>query len=78
MTPSEFRERFQASDDRFQAAMLAAIRAHQEGVLIFLEADSQLHARVDDLTESVHELQRLILAQGVEIRALRDERRGNA
>jgi len=62
MSDSTFRERFQESNDRFQNAMVAAIREHQLGVAIFLEADTQLH-------ESVDELQRLILAQGVELRA---------
>lgn len=64
MTDSTFRERFLESNDRFQAAMLAAIRANQEGVLIFNETHTHLQ-------ESIEELQRLILAQGVELRALR-------
>jgi hypothetical protein len=62
MTDSTFRERFLESSDRFQAAMLAAIRAHQEGVLIFNETHTHLQ-------ESIDELQRLVLDQGVELRA---------
>jgi hypothetical protein len=71
MTDSTFRERFLESSDRFQAAMLAAIRANREGVLIVNETHAHLQ-------ESIDELQRLVLdqavglcAQGVELRALR-------
>jgi hypothetical protein len=67
MTSSEFRERFLDSNDRSEAAMLAAIRAHREGGLVFDEALT----RMDHLEESVDELKQLILAQGVELRALR-------
>jgi hypothetical protein len=69
MTDSTFRERLLESNDRFQAAMLAAIRANQEGVLIF----NQTHTH---LQETIDELQRLILAQGVELRALRAKLEG--
>ena len=64
MTDNTFRERFLDSNDRFQAAMLAAIKANQEGVLIFNETHTHLQ-------ESIEELQRLILEQGAELRALR-------
>jgi hypothetical protein len=62
MTDSTFRERFLESNDRFQATMVAAIRAHQEGVLICNETHTHLQ-------ESIDELQRLVLDQGVELRA---------
>jgi hypothetical protein len=81
MTDSTFRERFLESSDRFQAAMLAAIRAHQEGVLIFNETHTHLQESLDGLQESNDELKRLVLnqgfelrAQGVELRALREKR----
>jgi hypothetical protein len=64
MPDSAFRERFLESNDRFQAAMLAAIKAHHEGVVIFLETH-------DHLQESIDELKALVLDQGVELRALR-------
>ena len=51
MTSSEFRERFLDSNHRFEAAMLAAIRAHRAGGLVFDEALT----RMDHLEESVNE-----------------------
>lgn len=62
-----FRDRFLESNDRFQAAMLDAIRAHQAGVLVATEA----FGTVDALLESVEELKHLIMEQGEQIRALR-------
>lgn len=63
------RERFLESNDRFQQAMLEAIRAHQAGVLIFVELLQQVEHREDELQESIDELKRLTLDQGVELRA---------
>lgn len=67
MTTDDFRERFLDSTDRFQAAMLDAIRAHQVGVIVATEAFGKL----DDLLERVDELKHLIMEQGEQIRSLR-------
>jgi len=66
--PDTFRDRFLDSHDRFQAAMLDAIRAHQAGVIIATEAFGKL----DDLLESVEAVKALVMEQGAEIRALRE------
>lgn len=62
-----FRDRFLESNDRFQTAMLDAIRAHQAGVIVATEAFGKL----DELLENVEELKHLIMEQGEQIRALR-------
>jgi hypothetical protein len=67
MNQDTFRERFLDSNDRFQAAMLDAIRAHQTGVVIATEAFGKL----DELIESIEELKHLIMEQGEQIRGLR-------
>src|SRR5262245_28822710 len=81
MNTNELRERFLQSNDRFQAAMLEAIRAHQAGVLVFFDA---LHG-LDELQESVEELKRLIMeqgetlnTQGVQLRIQGEELRGQS
>jgi hypothetical protein len=61
-----YRERFLESNDRFQQAMLAAIRSQREGVMNFLD-------REDRLQESVEELKRLVLSNGEQIRDLGGE-----
>jgi hypothetical protein len=71
-TKNDFRERFRKTDDRFEAALLAALRAHKEGVAVFFEAHAHLQQSIDELQESQGELKRLIVAQGVELRALRE------
>jgi len=69
MSPYEAdRERFEESNDRFQAAMLDAIKAHQEGFRLFRETLDRVEAREAHLDESIHELQRLVLEQGVTLR----------
>jgi hypothetical protein len=76
MTNETFRERFLDSNDRFHAAMLEAIRAHQEGVAIFTNALARLDAvdaRLAELQENDAELKQLILVQGHELRELRAE-----
>jgi len=76
MTTNEFRERFLDSNDRFQAAMLDAIRAHQTGVVVASEAFGKL----DELLESVDELKHLIMEQSAQIQSLRTrlDARGDA
>jgi hypothetical protein len=66
VTPETFRERFLDSNDRFRAAMLDAIRAHQAGVVVETEAVGKL----DELLESVNELKHLIMEQGAQIQWL--------
>jgi hypothetical protein len=70
------REQFLESNDRFQQAMLEAIRAHQAGVLMFVDLLTAVEKREDDLQESVDELKRLTLDQGEQIRALRIQLNG--
>lgn len=71
MTTNEFRERLLESNDRWMAAMLDAIHAHQAGVLVAAEAFGKL----DDLVESIEELKDLIMAQGIELQVQGDELR---
>jgi hypothetical protein len=71
MADSTFRERFLESDDRFQAAMLAAIKAHQEGVAIFLQTHQHLQESIDELKGLIMEQGVQLTAQGAQIRELR-------
>jgi len=56
--------------------MLAAIRAHQEGVIVFTDLLRSVDEREAALQESVEELKRLVLEQGAEIRQLRTRLNG--
>jgi hypothetical protein len=73
----DFHERFAESNDRFQEAMLQAIRAHQQGVAILGDLLGAVGEHERQLEESVEELKQLILAQGVELRALRERLNGS-
>lgn len=72
MTSQEFRDRLLDSNDRFQAAMLEAIREHQKGMIAATDGFNKL----DALQESVDELKILIMEQGEQIKALRERLNG--
>lgn len=57
------------SNDRFQQAMLEAIRAHQSGVQVFITLLDAVGKREDELQETIDEVKRLTLEQGEQLRA---------
>jgi uncharacterized coiled-coil DUF342 family protein len=65
--------RFLESNDRFQQAMLTAIKAHQQGVAEYLDTLVRVGEHEDQLTESIDELKRLIIEQGQQYREQRTE-----
>lgn len=67
------KEQFLESNDRFQQAMLEAIRAHQSGVQVFINLLDAVGKREDELQETIDEVKRLTLEQGIELRQLRKE-----
>jgi len=74
----DFREQFADHNDRFQQAILRAIHEHHAGVAVMGNILTAVGDHEHQLEESLEELKRLILEQGIEIRALRARLNGGA
>lgn len=64
--------------EEFNAAIRDQLRAIERAMAVYNDHADHLEQRLDELQENDAELKRLILEQGVELRALRQRLEGGA